>query len=1273
MGWLTGYTYRMSAPVANPSTAGDRQFDVPFPAWYLKAVGKVVQSAYQDVHVTKADGTTELPCVVNVAGTAVTVRYDAMPQGRTSLCVYYGNAGASAPSVPEAVVVTTNIDAAFENGTVGQNLSAVWTAGGSPGSRMYDSTAAALAPGSTKCAKVVAPAGGAYYCSETGSAGLTGAGSELTFWIYNANTTQGRYLIDNGCSGAVGSFYITWTSSGNVQVYTGITGVTGYVAGLNTVGNYAAGLMQYRVVFDFTAKRYTLSRRAATTDPWTGLKTAGASDYNIPMFGASTTSYGGTQMYCAANATMYVDDIQAIAPSATAGIVQVYKADREVTGEADAGCRCYVWGEDIDATHIASDAATTAYTDATAHLCGITSAGAKKHYLLKPFEGALPLGTVAEAKLNLYMTPAVAENTELRCHRFKTTTTDLGGHIYAGTVATGWSAQTGVNKYPTWNGRMYDYQYLTARDWATAGAVNAAEIDGSEYVTLALTAATTAGYKTFTLTNAWLSDWALHTKFSQGLLIKDSTDSSSANRYVTIPAPGQTNEPVLEVAYSALDADQYDQRKLSTDTYCYAVFSSHNRFVANPTANSFAVFAWINNDMNFSVAYLSPEGRIHRCVKNTVTGGHRISENGGYGINYDAATGRYWLAAGNATLAAMLAYSDPHVPTGWTWAVAGGGQTMYKGDFDAASDVCHVVAMASNYSLIYYTFTRSTGTWSGVTTLNNAAISGTQRGLAAQITNTDVMAGAGTIQLNGDAAAYPTFGSVYIDTELFWYTGKSGNNLTGVTRAAYHSTAATHAIGAVVRIDHQALTYVAMAEDADRNCIHLCYVTQSNSGASAPVNLSGSKYAYTTVQYLRHDFADAAGTWHDEAGNTLTLPLTQATERRVSRALPTFFSGNYYDAGYLYVALLELTKPADSATTADTEFLNNTDLDNVIAVCNLTTGQWSYETIPDMSSMSFVKVAGAVVAAGLTEDALKTVYSRRGTVWGDLTTSGDYTGLPDAKGTYLWEAGNAFDANLGGITPTYALHQATHGALFLGAVNFAAQALDAGSQGASSASAVVGFLSVVLAASSAATQVSATIGALVTLLASSEARATVEALAVEIVALAAASTSAGSATGAVIPVASAEGHSDGQGAALADFLAVAPLAASVTGASVALAELIAVLAAEAQTQGYASVSALMDGVVPETELQAASEGRADASAVLERLVSLGIVVSAGYGSATAALTAVRALAAESAGETAVRAVIRDTSRVIKRAAGRLSSSKAHPGSLTSTHNRGRCE
>lgn len=49
-----------------------------------------------------------------------------------------------------------------------------------------------------------------------------------------------------------------------------------------------------------------------------------------------------------------------------------------------------------------------------------------------------------------------------------------------------------------------------------------------------------------------------------------------------------------------------------------------------------------------------------------------------------------------------------------------------------------------------------------------------------------------------DASSYPTAGTAVIENETFTYTGKSGNSLTGVSRAQYATSMATHFVGTQV-------------------------------------------------------------------------------------------------------------------------------------------------------------------------------------------------------------------------------------------------------------------------------------------------------------------------------------------------------------------------------------------------------------------------------------------------------------------------------------------
>jgi len=74
---------------------------------------------------------------------------------------------------------------------------------------------------------------------------------------------------------------------------------------------------------------------------------------------------------------------------------------------------------------------------------------------------------------------------------------------------------------------------------------------------------------------------------------------------------------------------------------------------------------------------------------------------------------------------------------------------------------------------------------------------GTVDSATATTVNEDLDASETTITLTS-AAAFPTAGTILIDSELITYTGKSSNDLTGCTRGASGSTAATHSNGATV-------------------------------------------------------------------------------------------------------------------------------------------------------------------------------------------------------------------------------------------------------------------------------------------------------------------------------------------------------------------------------------------------------------------------------------------------------------------------------------------
>ena len=396
MAWLSDYTHRLSFEVANPTTTGNRAIDaVPFPGPFLLAQGIIVD--YNDVHVTTADGTTELPCELDAAKTALYVDYASMPAGRTTLYVYVGKTGASAPTACSYYTAAretagivgaqtaeesggTLVDNGFEDGTEGTTLGAATSAYGTPQAREYDSAQywhgaqSAYIKGGTGTTN----AGFRWNCS------LTADGAELRwgFRFGAANIAHPwQHFVAN--INTDGTHAIDFASDGNIKVKTARTGITGYTAGTYmTVGTYVANAwFEMRMVLDFTNQTYTLSKRSGIGDEWTQLKPSGAADYNIPFHGTNTISaYANSIVFCNSDGEFWVDDLRysnttgaitdTLIPAATSTLVQVIPPRQIVTADDDTSPSVIVSGEDVDFLHIASLTPTTYYGDATSHKAG---------------------------------------------------------------------------------------------------------------------------------------------------------------------------------------------------------------------------------------------------------------------------------------------------------------------------------------------------------------------------------------------------------------------------------------------------------------------------------------------------------------------------------------------------------------------------------------------------------------------------------------------------------------------------------------------------------------------------------------------------------------------------------------------------------------------------------------------------------------------------------------------------------------------------------------
>ncbi len=1046
MGWLasggTPFAYRMSLPVANALAANDRQIIIPFPGPFLRAKNKVLQSTYADVHVTVADGVTELPCALANSGTQLVIDHAAMPQGRTTLFVYYGHATVAPPPLPWFLQGESGgsvIDNGFDWGTQDTALSdAIWpNTANAPSAKIHDHTYPAQNNAWSMEAKITAQAGAIYSGIQESVSSVSGAGAELRFWIRFKETTT--YKTVGGGTPQV--FHIRFTNNASVEIYTERS-ATGYTQNNYTnVGSYAAGeWWQYRLVFDFSSGTYQLSRRKLVTDAWTGLKASGAPTYDIPMRATGAlTAMAGTQWLGYQGAVWWMDAVRyrsgAIADTQTIWTVQAIRPNLEVASEEAAGGRVYVFGDELEATYLDSAAATTYYGAATAHKAGIAAGGAKYHYLLKPFEAALLKGTLSAATLHLYLesNADVGEQTTLRAHRFKTTAR-TGGSLatdWMYYVRPGWSLQ-GSKSRPTWNTRFFSFwsNYPTGADiaWQTAGATGDAEIDAAEYASLVLDPGFTPGYAALTLPTGWVDGWT-GDNYALGVLLKDSTDSAGANnRHVPITAPGQVNGPVLELVYAALDANPLTKRKLTTDTYAYSTFSVQNRYALLPSEHWMGIVGWINNELRLNVAYVTPDGRFALVQKDSAPAAPPLNGNSpGFGLGYDAADDRLWCAGNDTNGNLCVAFCAPGVgggPGSWIWKTNANVKAA-KGTFVVKSSVAHIVCYDSSaHALVYVKYTRATDTWSAAVTLATTTVGGTQRGLAAghAIGSDDAMTGSGEIWADGSIADYPAWGGLKIDSEYFWYAAKDVGNakFTGVTRAVFGSTAAAHSVATTLVIDRGELTYAAMSYDSVKNCLHLTY----------QINSTSPLFAYLYPGYLRHVLTDADNAWKDEAGAAVTLPIDQRMERMAGPVgVCAYCNGNHVNTdGDLLILNLRYTGVGTAGVAYSTPYVSR--LPNAgSAFSHVDTGLAMVEcALLDIGD-------GRIKLTGIDSDEKTTMVATdsddNGATWsGAVVTLSTHT-LP---AYLLWCSACARTRYLNGRGLMYAQHFAEHGAIWVNAL-----------------------------------------------------------------------------------------------------------------------------------------------------------------------------------------------------------------------------------------------
>ncbi|NTW61849.1 hypothetical protein HGB25_00315 [Candidatus Saccharibacteria bacterium] len=213
------------------------------------------------------------------------------------------------------------VDFGFENGGDGVPFptDVVWHGLGGPLVGEYDVGAKV----GSFCGRIKGANGanGGYW--ESSSGGLVANGAEIRFWHKPVNHTTLFYLTDYANPGtatpaADRAFTLYWNNNGTLVAQTAKTSVpTGYITGDNVIDSVTpSGWTQYRMVLYFSganAQTFTLSRRANIGDTWTVLKSAGAVNEYIPMYGANTITQNHGTLWrgnAAGGAEFWIDDLQ---------------------------------------------------------------------------------------------------------------------------------------------------------------------------------------------------------------------------------------------------------------------------------------------------------------------------------------------------------------------------------------------------------------------------------------------------------------------------------------------------------------------------------------------------------------------------------------------------------------------------------------------------------------------------------------------------------------------------------------------------------------------------------------------------------------------------------------------------------------------------------------------------------------------------------------------------------------------------------------------------
>jgi hypothetical protein len=1038
--WLssggTDYDYRMSVPVANPSTQGDRKITVPFPAWFLRQSlwsgnPKIAQADYDDVHCTMDNGIDELACELNSDKNEIDIWYGYMPVGRQNLYIYYGHASvAAAAGDPTGItstvvqIIDANAEVETYNDTTpvyyvwGENIDDTWLDSENPADYYGDETTATMG--------VSANAVNAHYLLKFMEGALPkGSVSSSTLYMYLSNSD----LVDQETTLKAYRFLNEGSLDGSYSfVGTGWSEQT-----LSSMPTWDTRFVDYR--YSSTERDWAMGGATDTTE-------VDLTDGDSPSMVLGVSEAVGYKTFTLP--TSWIEDWINTDEYSQGVLI------KDSTGYAESGT--------LSDSGFESGTAGNAFWAAQ----GSPTVRAYNHDLPRPTSKMEAKITARASQYDGAYTNdgsgMTSDNAEVRVWFHFDDETHFRGFYDSNYVTT--------IKYDT-DGKVYVY---TAKSGITGYTQDA--------YTEVLAGGSTSGYsedvwtewrivinftaETYTLSSRVIGDssWTQYKSsgaadynipwrsssspsdtgawfvlaynegsvWIDGFRYSDSGISDTA-KYPVFSTREAVNSPVIAVTYTSLDENPLFNRKVTTDTYYGFAGPTQDRSIQIVSENSFAIFEGVNGELKSDLYYINEDGRISRASRDNAPASGRWNSNSAHwGLYYDTVTYRYWIAGNDSNGKLTLAYSDAYIPVNWTFETNASYATA-KSVISVKNDVVYCVFWNDTSSEVsYITYTRGTDTWGTKVKLADAAVGGTMRNLDAAIEDTDTAPF--DVYVDGDVTDYSDFGVIRIDDERFWYDSKDDDTDTlHVTyRAIMNTEAADHTTGSPpeVTLSRGDLTYIQISLDPAREdtqsenvgCFHVTYIIGADTDSpAAPGN------SYIQAVYMRHYYEDADNVWKDENDDALTLPLDNAAATKepvfTNNESLSYLTGMLtFSNGDVIVSVLENLPSMDSYTST---------------ILRLPYGSttWTRIVLNELlAEMSFIDLGGGRVnIIGIYNPYVKQLLGyNNGITWNDNAT---ILTTHDLAYQNLWWLSCSADANLENQGLTHYQHYGNHGAVYV--------------------------------------------------------------------------------------------------------------------------------------------------------------------------------------------------------------------------------------------------